>query len=139
MLHAQQFSSLVWQSNRLHYSEHLKMRAKHQHVCKEMNQYKKKIVIFKLDSYFLFKLIGYFRWFTPIVHSMLKLRIHFRLVLIIYIGQSLDLLVSPLIYLDPKNKSSPIYLGLKNFLCNGINWASRNGEQRKMSMLYVET
>ena len=42
-------------------------------------------VIFKLDSYFLFKLIGYFRYFTPIVHSMLKLRIHFRLVLIVCI------------------------------------------------------
>jgi hypothetical protein len=38
--------------------------------------------IFKLDSYFLFKLIGYFWYFTPIVHSMLKLRIHFRLVTI---------------------------------------------------------
>ena len=40
--------------------------------------------IFKLDSYFLFKLKGYFLYFTPIVHSMPKLRIHFRLVLIIY-------------------------------------------------------
>jgi hypothetical protein len=42
-------------------------------------------VIFKLDSYFLFKLIGYFWYFTPIAHSMLKLRIHFRLALIVYI------------------------------------------------------
>jgi len=41
-------------------------------------------VIFKLDSYFLFKLKGYFLYFTPIVHSMQKLRIHFRLVFIIY-------------------------------------------------------
>jgi hypothetical protein len=41
-------------------------------------------VIFKLDSYFLFKLKGYFLYFTPIVHSMPKFRIHFRLVLIIY-------------------------------------------------------
>jgi hypothetical protein len=40
--------------------------------------------IFKLDSYFLFKLKGYFLYFTPYVHSMPKLRIHFRLVLIIY-------------------------------------------------------
>ena len=44
--------------------------------------------IFKLDSYFLFKLIGYFQWFLPIAHSMLKLRIHFRLVLIVYIDSS---------------------------------------------------
>ena len=42
------------------------------------------VVIFKLDSYFLLKLKGYFLYFTPIVHSMLKLRIHFRLVLIVY-------------------------------------------------------
>ena len=42
------------------------------------------VVIFKLDSYFLFKLKGYFLYFTPIVHSMLKLRIYFRLVLIVY-------------------------------------------------------
>jgi len=41
------------------------------------------LVIFKLDSYFLFKLKGYFLYFTPIVHSMPKLIIHFRLVLII--------------------------------------------------------
>jgi hypothetical protein len=41
-------------------------------------------VIFKLDSYFLFKLKGYFLYFTPIVNSMLKLRIHYRLVLIVY-------------------------------------------------------
>jgi hypothetical protein len=41
-------------------------------------------VIFKLDSYFLFKLKGYFLYFTPYVHSMPNLRIHFRLVLIIY-------------------------------------------------------
>jgi hypothetical protein len=34
------------------------------------------VVIFKLDSYFLLKLKGYFLYFTPIVHSMLKLRIH---------------------------------------------------------------
>ena len=40
--------------------------------------------IFKLDSYLLFKLKGYFLYFTPIVHSMPKLRIHFWLVLIIY-------------------------------------------------------
>jgi hypothetical protein len=31
------------------------------------------VVIFKLDSYFLLKLKGYFLYFTPIVHSMLKL------------------------------------------------------------------
>jgi hypothetical protein len=37
------------------------------------------------DSYFLLKLKGYFLYFTPIVHFMLKLRIHFRLVLIVYI------------------------------------------------------
>jgi hypothetical protein len=36
------------------------------------------------SSYFSFKLKGYFLYFTPIVHSMLKLRIHFRLVLIVY-------------------------------------------------------
>ena len=41
-------------------------------------------VIFKLDSYFLFKLKGYFLYLTPIVHSMPKLGIHFRLVLSIY-------------------------------------------------------
>jgi hypothetical protein len=39
---------------------------------------------------FLFKLKGYFLYFTPIVHSMPKLRIHFRLVLIIYWIISLD-------------------------------------------------
>jgi preprotein translocase subunit SecY len=38
----------------------------------------------KYGSYFLFKLKGYFLYFTPIVHFMPKLRIHFRLVLIIY-------------------------------------------------------
>jgi hypothetical protein len=32
----------------------------------------------------------------------------------------------------PKKKSSPIYLGPNNLLCNGINWVSRNGEQRKI-------
>ena len=42
------------------------------------------MLFFNLDSYFLFKLKGYFLYFTPIVHSMLKLTIHFRLVLIIY-------------------------------------------------------
>ena len=41
-------------------------------------------LVFKLDSYFLFKLKGYFLYFTSIVHSMPKLRIHFRLILIIY-------------------------------------------------------
>ena len=41
-------------------------------------------LFFKLHSYFLFKLNGYFLYFTPIVHSMPKIRIHFRLVLIIY-------------------------------------------------------
>ena len=41
-------------------------------------------VIFKLDSYFLFKLKSYFLYFTPIVHSMLKLGIHFQLILIVY-------------------------------------------------------
>ena len=40
--------------------------------------------IFKLDGYFLFKLKCYFLYFTLYVHSMPKLRIHFRLVLIIY-------------------------------------------------------
>jgi hypothetical protein len=35
-------------------------------------------------SYFLFKLKGFFLYFTPIVHSVSKLRIHLRLVLIIY-------------------------------------------------------
>ena len=39
---------------------------------------------------------------------------------------------SSLIYLGPKNKSSPIYLGPTNLLCNGINWISRNEEQRKI-------
>jgi hypothetical protein len=54
-------------------------------ACKEAVRvpFQKILVISKLDSYFLFKLIGYFRWFTPIVHSMLRLRIHFRLVYII--------------------------------------------------------
>ena len=28
--------------------------------------------------------------------------------------------------------SSPIYLGPKTLLCNGINWVSRNGEQSKI-------
>ena len=28
--------------------------------------------------------------------------------------------------------SSPIYLGLKNLLCNRINWVSRIEEQRKI-------
>jgi hypothetical protein len=35
-------------------------------------------------NFFLFKLKGYFLYFTPIVHSMLKRRIHFRLVLIVF-------------------------------------------------------
>ena len=41
-------------------------------------------VILKLYSYSSFKLKGYFLYFTPIVHYMQKLRIYFRLVLIIY-------------------------------------------------------
>ena len=54
--------------------------------CKEAVRFSFKFfgVIVKLDSNFLFKLKGYFLYFTPIVHSMLKLRIHFRLVLIVY-------------------------------------------------------
>ena len=32
---------------------------------------------------------------------------------------------------DTKKKSSPIYLGPKNLLCNRINWVSRIEEQRK--------
>jgi hypothetical protein len=42
------------------------------------------------------------------------------------------ILVSVMIFLQVKKKSSPIYLGPKNLLCNGINWVSRNGEQRKI-------
>jgi hypothetical protein len=88
------------------------MRAKQQHVCKEMNQYmintnRKWIlsllygflsnflgVIFKLDSYFLFKLKGYFLYFTPIVHSMPLLYV--KRLIYLKNRQSLDLLVLPL-------------------------------------------
>jgi len=45
----------------------------------------KRLIYLKMDIYFVFKLKGYFHlYFTPYFHSMPKLRIHFRLVLIIY-------------------------------------------------------
>ena len=58
--------------------------------------------------------------------------------------QSLDLLVSalkndrlykkcrPRYISAPKKRSSSIYLGPKNLLCNRINWVSRIEEQRRI-------
>jgi len=34
--------------------------------------------------------------------------------------------------IGPKKKSSPIYLGPKNLICNRINWVSRIEEKRRI-------
>ena len=82
--HAKAIYQIIWIRHSLQAS--IASTHRHVHSVKKLYGFLSNFlfVIFKLDSYFLFKLKCYFLYFTLYVHSMPKLRIHFRLLLIIY-------------------------------------------------------